>query len=97
MGKKSNITIENVKKAADLIKIHLSLEEEKQIANQLNAVIEAVEVLNEIDTSKVKITTQTHGLTNVFDEDVATPALDLSQYKNNNNFKNGYFVVNQVI
>jgi aspartyl/glutamyl-tRNA(Asn/Gln) amidotransferase C subunit len=54
-------------------------------------------VLNELDTEKIETTSQTHGLVNVLREDEAEPGLDMDKYKNDRNFKKGYFVVDKVI
>ena len=82
---------------ANLIRIKVSPEDISKYAEQLNTVLSAVEVLNELDTEGVKESSQTHGLKNVLREDVAEPGLDMTKYKNTKNFRNGYFVVNKVI
>ncbi len=84
-------------KVADLIKIKIPTNELSNYTKQLNTVLDAVTLLSEVDTKNVKPTAQTHGLTNVWREDVATPGLDMAKYKNRRNFKNGYFVVKKVI
>ncbi len=83
-------------KVADLIKINIPKDKLKSYSDQLNTVLESVSVLNELDTENVLPSSQTHGLKNVWQEDTATPGLDMSKYKNTRNFKNGYFVVKKV-
>lgn len=84
-------------KAADLIKIEIPASELPKYTAQLQTVLDAVEVLKEVDTSAVKPTAQTHGLQNVWREDVATPGLDMSKYQNRRNFKDHYFRVKKVL
>lgn len=93
----TKLTKENVLKVSDLIKIKLQEEEIEGYQNQLNTVIPSVDVLNELDTSIVGETSQTHGLKNVASDDVAQPGLDINEYPNRKNLKNNYFVVNRVI
>ena len=88
---------QDVQKAANLIKIHLSQAEVESYQSQLNTVIPSVDVLKELDTSKVPETSQTHGLKNVTSDDVPQEGLDISKYPNRKNLKNNYFVVNRVI
>lgn len=82
---------------ADLIKIKVPQSDLPHYAQQLNTVLDAVPVLQELDTDDVEITAQTHGLTNVLREDEAQPGLDMSKYPNKQNFRNGSFVVNKVL
>jgi aspartyl/glutamyl-tRNA(Asn/Gln) amidotransferase C subunit len=88
---------QDVQKAANLIKIHLSQSEVESYQSQLNTVIPSVDVLKELDTSTVAETSQTHGLKNVTSDDVPQEGLDISKYPNRKNLKNNYFVVNRVI
>ncbi len=84
-------------KVADLIKIKIPQEELPKFTSQLNTALESVDVLQQIDTTETKETSQTHGLTNVLSEDESKPGLDMSKYKNTKNFRKGYFVVKKVI
>jgi aspartyl/glutamyl-tRNA(Asn/Gln) amidotransferase C subunit len=93
----TKLTKQNVQKVSDLIKIKLQDSEIETYQNQLNTVIPSVEILNELDTSKVSETSQTHGLKNITGDDVPQEGLDISKYPNRNNLKNNYFVVNRVI
>lgn len=91
------VTEADVKKVADLIKVHLDESEFPHYAKQLNMVLEAADVFKEIDTEGVRETAQTHGLENVLAEDVPEEGLDMSEYPNTENFENGYFVVKKVL
>lgn len=93
----AKIEKQDVIKAADLIKIYIDKLEVEHYQSQLNTVISAIDVLNEIDTTNIIETSQTHGLKNITSEDVPQEGLDISKYLNRNNLKNDYFVVNRVI
>jgi aspartyl/glutamyl-tRNA(Asn/Gln) amidotransferase C subunit len=93
----TKLTKENVLKVSDLIKIKLQDSEIEGYQNQLNTVIPSVDVLNELDTTQVGETSQTHGLKNVTSEDIPQKGLDINNYPNRKNLKNNYFVVNRVI
>jgi aspartyl/glutamyl-tRNA(Asn/Gln) amidotransferase C subunit len=93
----TKLTRENVQKVSDLIKIKLQENEIENYQNQLNTVIPSVDVLNELDTSNIAETSQTHGLKNISSEDVPQEGLDITKYPNKKNLKNNYFVVNRVI
>ena len=84
-------------KIANLIKIHIPESDLPKYTSQLNTVLGAVPVLQELDTDDVEITSQTHGLVNVLREDIPEPGLDMSKYQNTRNFKNGSFVVDKVL
>lgn len=91
------INDDTTKKIADLIKIKIPNSDIPQYTSQLNTVLESVEVLGELDTKDVPITSQTHGMENVLREDEPKPGLNLNNYKNVRNFKNGYFLVKKVL
>jgi aspartyl-tRNA(Asn)/glutamyl-tRNA(Gln) amidotransferase subunit C len=91
------ITDKTTTKVADLIKINIPESEIATYTEQLSTVLDSVTVLNELDTEKIETTSQTHGLVNVLREDEAEPGLDMDKYKNDRNFKKGYFVVDKVI
>lgn len=94
MGKLSQ---DDVKKIANLIKLQLSEQELQHYQDQLNTVLPSVDVLQKLDTSKTKETSQTHGLENVLAEDEPEPGLDINKYPNKQNLKNNYFVVHRVV
>lgn len=82
---------------ADLVKIKIPAEEINKFTDQLNTVLNAVQVLQEVDTDDVEETSQTHGLENVLRQDDPKSGLNMNEYKNNKNFKNGVFIVKKVI
>lgn len=97
MSAKAKITDAVTKKVADLIKLAIPEKDIPHYTKQLATVLDSVKVLEEVNTEKIAETSQTHGLKNIWREDEAEPGLDLSKYKNDRNFKNGYFVVDKVI
>lgn len=83
-----------VEKIGELIRIEINDAEAAKISEQLSSVLKAVEVLGELNTDGIRETSQTHGLENVLrSDDIVTPGLDMSNYQNRKNFKNGYFIV----
>lgn len=97
MSATPKITDKVTKKVAGLIKLELAASEIASYTSQLSKVLESVEVLAELDTSKVEATSQTHGLQNIWRNDEPTPGLDMKKYKNTKNFKDGYFIVDKVL
>ena len=72
---KTLITKEQVVKIAELCKLQLSEAEVEKFSRLFSETLQVIDVLNELDTSKVPETYQVNGLTNVFqkdDENVAT-------------------------
>lgn len=63
------ISIEEVKKIAELARLKLASEEEKRHAETISAVLDYMKILNEVDTSGVEGTYQVTGLENVVRED----------------------------
>lgn len=61
---------EQIEHMARLARIELLEEEKEKFQKQLSAVLEYMEILNEIDTEKVEPTSQVTGLKNVFREDI---------------------------
>jgi aspartyl-tRNA(Asn)/glutamyl-tRNA(Gln) amidotransferase subunit C len=92
-----HIRDEETRQIADLIKIRIPQQQLSKYTSQLNTVLDAVEVLKELETKKVGTTSQTHGLKNILREDEPTEGLDMSKYQNKQNFQDGYFVVSKVI
>jgi aspartyl-tRNA(Asn)/glutamyl-tRNA(Gln) amidotransferase subunit C len=93
----SKLNDQDTKKIAGLIKIHIPDAEMPKYTEQLNTVLDAIPVLQELDTEKVALTSQTHGLQNILREDEAEPGLDMTKYPNTKNFKHGNFVVDKVL
>lgn len=68
-----SITIEEVKKLANLSRISLSQEEEERYAKTISAVLAYMTILNEVDTSTVEPTCQVTGLHDIAREDSVVP------------------------
>ncbi len=62
-----------IKHIATLARLELSEEEEKKYGRQLSAVLDYIDKLKEVDTSKVAITAQVSGLINSWREDEIKP------------------------
>jgi aspartyl-tRNA(Asn)/glutamyl-tRNA(Gln) amidotransferase subunit C len=81
----SKMSVEEVRKIANLVKLALSSEEIEKFQVTIPQTLEAIDVLGELDTSKVSPTSQVTGLTNVYMSDeiktTLTQALALSNAK----------------
>lgn len=64
-----SISIDEVKKIAELARIELTPFEEKRHAETISVVLEYMKILNEVNTSDVEPTFQVTGLSNVFRQD----------------------------
>ena len=60
-----SISIEELKKIAQLARIKLSPDEEKRYAKTISVVLDYMKILNEVDTKGVEQTSQVTGLENV--------------------------------
>ncbi len=67
------LDIQDIENIAELARLHLTEDEKSRYAGQLSAVIDYVEMLNEVDTTGVEETCQVTGLEDVVREDVAVP------------------------
>lgn len=70
---------DEVRKVADLARIALSDDEIATLGPQLSKLLEYVEVLNEVETETIEPMAHAVEQTNVFREDIATPALPREQ------------------
>ena len=64
------LDIQDIEHIAELARLHLSEDEKARYAGQLSAVLDYVEMLNEVDTTGVEETCQVTGLEDVVREDV---------------------------
>lgn len=88
----------NIKHIAKLAELPIKDDEGKQLETQLEATLEHVERLSEIDTSKVESTNEVTDLKNVMREDEVTPSLSQEDaLKNAKKTHNGFFVVPVII
>lgn len=85
---------EEVKHVAKLAKLSFPDEEVHQFTEQLGKIIEMVELLEEVDTTGVPVTTSVTPSINVMREDVATPGTSRDELlKNVPESENGYIKV----
>ncbi len=91
------LTDSDTKHIADLIKISIPVVEIPKYTSQLNTVLQAVPVLQELNTEGVAEASQTHGLKNVLREDTVEKGLDIREYPNRQNIRNTSFIVKQVL
>lgn len=66
-----SLTVEEIRKIAELSRLKLTPEEESRYAVTISAVLEYMKILNEVDTTGIIPTSQVTGLEDVFREDVA--------------------------
>ncbi|MGN7765105.1 MULTISPECIES: Asp-tRNA(Asn)/Glu-tRNA(Gln) amidotransferase subunit GatC [Paenibacillus] len=70
-----SITIKDVQHVAKLARLQLSPEEEATFTEQMNAILQYAEKLNELDTENVKPTTHVLQVSNVMRDDVVKESL----------------------
>lgn len=94
----SKISSDSVKKVAKLANLPISSDEEKVFTDQLGKILEYVEQLEKVDTSKVEPTFNVTGLKNILREDVVTESLEQGQALfNAPKKKDGLFVTKGVL
>ncbi|GKT08261.1 Asp-tRNA(Asn)/Glu-tRNA(Gln) amidotransferase subunit GatC [Desulforhabdus sp. TSK] len=76
---KEKITRQEVRHVAQLARLELSEEEEKQMTAKMNQVLTYMEKLNSLDTSRVPHMTHAIQLQNVFRPDEVLPSMDREQ------------------
>ena len=77
------ITPREVRYVADLARLELTPEEEREFTAQLNAVLEYMDQLNELDTGGVEPTAHVLPLRNVLREDEVRPSLPVGEVLGN--------------
>ena len=70
-----SVTIKEVEHIAALARLHFSDEEKEKFTHQLNDILQYIEKLNELDTSKVEPLSHVIELSNVFRDDVIMPSI----------------------
>jgi aspartyl-tRNA(Asn)/glutamyl-tRNA(Gln) amidotransferase subunit C len=63
------ITNEEIKHIAELSRLQLTAEEEKNFAAQLGSILQYVEKLNQVKTDNIEVTAQVSGLSDVARDD----------------------------
>ncbi len=97
---KNNLSKDEVVALAKLAGLHLLEEKVEKYRQQLEKTVDYVKNLNQLNTEKVKPTSQTTSLTNVFfpDGERNTRGLDQKEVlKNALNKKGNYFVVKRIL
>ena len=69
------LTRADVEHVADLARLHLTDEELDRMQTQLSRILEAIETLREVDTSRVGATASVIQLENVMRDDVSRPSM----------------------
>ncbi len=77
------ITAREVRHVAGLARLELTPGEEREFTAQLNAVLEYMDQLNELDTAVVEPTTHVLPLRNVLREDEVRPSLPVEEVLGN--------------
>ena len=90
MGHKK-IDIEQVRQVAKLSRLDLGEDEIAQFSGQLSAILEYIEKLNQIDTSKVEPLAHCLPVHNVFREDITKPSLGTKKILANAPETDGHF------
>ncbi|MBP2116406.1 Asp-tRNA(Asn)/Glu-tRNA(Gln) amidotransferase subunit GatC [Paenibacillus silagei] len=70
-----SITVKDVQHVAKLARLQLSPEEEATFTEQMNAILQYAEKLNELDTENVEPTTHVLQVSNVMRDDVVKESL----------------------
>jgi len=92
-----SLTLEDVRHVAELAKLRLTEEEIAQYAEQLSAILDYAEMLQQVDTSHVPPTPYVLPLANVMRSDVAGPSLaNEAALANAPDKANGFFKVRAV-
>lgn len=87
----SDLDFAKLTKQANLV---LSADAQVKIHAQLNDALEAVKILTGLDTTKIKNTTSSSGLTNVWREDQVTPGFSQNEALANAQLTHdGFFMV----
>jgi len=96
MSKK--LTKEEVLHVAKLARIGLTREEQDNYSKQITSVLEYIEKLDEIDTSKIEATSQVTNLEHVLRKDEVKPSLTQRQVlSTSNKSKDGFVQAQPVI
>lgn len=98
MSKKINLSLEDFSNLATLSSLSPSKEESDTIRSQLSEALNAMDVLNELDTKDIApLNHPTGDMTNVYREDEVTPSLSQEEALSNaKSTHNGYFKVDAI-
>ena len=88
----------NVPHIAKLASLPIDQAEEKKLEKQLTETLTYIDMLKEIDTTKMQSTSNVTGLENVTREDVSKPSLTQAQALSNTTSQHeGFFEVNGIL
>ena len=91
------LTKQQVQKVAKLANLPILEADEEKYADQLSKILDYIEKLNKVDTSKVEPTYNVSGKNTIEAEDTPQPSLSQEEaIKNASNSKEGYFVTKGV-
>lgn len=94
----NKITLQEIKKVADLARLDINDDELSEISIQLAGILEYIDKLNEVDTTDIVPTFHTIDLKNVFRKDAVKKSLPLEQVLNNSPQNDGEtFIVPRII
>ncbi|KKU46124.1 MAG: Aspartyl/glutamyl-tRNA(Asn/Gln) amidotransferase subunit C [Microgenomates group bacterium GW2011_GWC2_46_7] len=94
---KISLTSDNFAKLIKQANLTLSADQQDKIRPQLDEALQAIGVLKELDTTKVKNTSSASGLTNVWREDIVQPSFPQELALSNSvHTRNGYFMVTAI-
>lgn len=95
--KKTKLTRGEVLHIAKLAKLKLTEKEINKFQKQLSDILSYIDMLNELDTSKIKPTLQVTGLENVFRKDELVDCLSQGEALSGAKSKhNGYFKIKAI-
>lgn len=93
-----SIQTKDVEHVAKLARLHLTDEEREMFTEQLNAILQYAEKLNELDTDNIAPTTHVLHLSNVMRDDVVEESLPLDKvFRNAPDEEDGQFKVPAVL
>ncbi|MCC6013253.1 MAG: Asp-tRNA(Asn)/Glu-tRNA(Gln) amidotransferase subunit GatC [Candidatus Verstraetearchaeota archaeon] len=97
MEKPKIISKERLEKLAQLVKIELEENEKEEFLNQLNKILEAFKVIDELPLENVEPTYHVIEMVNVFREDEVKPSLSQEEALfTAKKVKDGYFVAPKI-
>lgn len=85
------ISNSDIEKLAQLAHLSLDQEELVQLEQDLNSILEYVQMLQEVDVSKVEAMSHVHGVTNVFRGDLPGEPLEFEKALSNAPEREGRF------
>ncbi|GIV96951.1 MAG: aspartyl/glutamyl-tRNA(Asn/Gln) amidotransferase subunit C [Herpetosiphonaceae bacterium] len=86
-----SLTRNDVEHVAKLARMRLSSDEIERMQSQLSAILDYMQMLDEVDTTNMPITAQVTGLVNVMRPDVARPSFPVEEALANAPDREGQF------